>query len=481
VHREPIRRDAEFVQFIQETVAGRTPMIRDYEADPADVLAPPTSAPPARRQPIAEISPAPAHTYAVSFYGCSAGNVSRFPARWETTAMATGVPFFKNSAQNASGLGDGGVSIIQNALAAWTNDCGSAINIPYGGTSPNLKNSFDGVNMIIFNDPGNHIEGSWTGSGVVGTAFSAGGASHDFDGTEFVSFTDSDVIFQNGYAGTEASIEEAMTHEIGHGIGFRHSDRHYLTTCTAPPDCSSLTCGAETACNSNVQDCSGLAIMTATVNTSLNYTLQSWDITAADALYPSTCIVVTAPTNVVATATSTSNVNVTWTAVAGALSYNVYRSANGATYSLAGSTTAPTVTFNDSGRSANTAYLYKVRAVNGGESTDSNIDLATTVIFTDDPLVAGTTAVQATHIIQLRTAVDAVRTLAGLGAGTYTDPTVTAGVTTMKAAHVNDLRSALDGARAVLLLPALSYSEAITAGVTPVKAVHLTELRNGVK
>jgi hypothetical protein len=139
------------------------------------------------------------------------------------------------------------------------------------------------------------------------------------------------------------------------------------------------------------------------------------------------------------------------------------------------------VTFNDSGRSANTAYLYKVRAVNGGESPDSNIDLATTVIFTDDPLVAGTTAIQATHITQLRTAVNAVRTLASLGAGTYTDPTITAGVTPVKAAHVNDLRSALDAARAVLLLPALSYSETITAGVTPVKVVHLTELRNGVK
>lgn len=480
VHREKIRRDAEFLQFIEETVAGSTPMSRDYEADPNDVLAPPASAPPARRLPITELFPAPAHTYSVSLYGCDSGTVTRYPGRWTTAEMSVGVSFFKNSAQNASGLGDGGVSIIQNALGAWTNDCGSAVNIPYGGTSANLRNGNDGVNVIVFNDPGNHIAGSWTGSGVVATCFSAAMNAETFDGTTFVNFTDSDVVFQNGYAGTEASIEEAMTHEIGHGIGFRHADKHYLTSCSAPADCDPLTCSAESACDSNVEDCAaGAAIMTASVSSGINYTLQTWDIAAADALYPGTCIVVTAPTNVVATATSTSNVNVTWTAVDGALSYNVYRSADGVTYVLAGSASTPT--FNDAGRSANTAYLYKVRAVNGGESTDSNIDLATTVIFTDDPLVAGTTAIKAAHVSELRTAIDAVRALAALGAGSYTDPIITAGSTAVKAVHVTELRTAIDAARSALALSALSYADPISAGTTAVKASHLTELRNGVK
>ena len=193
----------------------------------------------------------------------------------------------------------------------------------------------------------------------------------------------------------------------------------------------------------------------------------------------SSCAGVLSPANVVATATSTSNVNISWTASAGATSYNVYRSTDGDMYGLAGSTAA--LTFNDGGRSANTAYLYKVRAVNGGESVDSNIDLATTVIFTDDPLVPGTTVVQAAHITQLRTAVNAVRTLASLGAGTYTDATLAAGVTPLKAAHVNDLRTAINAARSALSLTALSYGESITASVTPVNASHLTELRNGVK
>jgi metallopeptidase family M12-like protein len=201
-------------------------------------------------------------------------------------------------------------------------------------------------------------------------------------------------------------------------------------------------------------------------------------ITASKSILTS-CVAVSPPTGVTATATSTSNVDVTWSLAVGATSYNIYRSTNGSTYTLAGSSVTPP--FSDGGRTANTAYLYKVRSVNGGESADSNRDLATTVIFTDDPLVAGTTTIQAVHLTQLRTAVDAVRTLATLSAGSYTDPTITPGTTTIKAAHITDLRTALDAARSGLTLSAVSYGESIVANTTTIKASHLTELRNGVK
>jgi hypothetical protein len=464
------------MDFIEDAVARRTPADRSYEIEASEVLA----APPATRklaagqaQPGAELFPAPSHTYASSFYDCS---LVRSPARWQTATMNAGIPWRKSATQNASGLADGGVSIIQTALAAWTNDCGSSVNIVYAGTTPNLKNSNDGINAIVFNDPGGNVPGSWTGSGTIAITFTSGGVTHSFDGTAWVTITDADVIFQDGYAGTQPSIEEAMTHEIGHGIGFRHADKHYLKTCTAP-NCV-ISC-SETACQTSVEDCASTAIMTATVNTSLGYTLQTWDKNAADALYPgASCTGVSTPSNVVATATSTSNVNVSWTAVSGATTYNVYRSSDGTNYVLAGSTSG--TSFNDGGRTANTAYLYKVRAVNGAESGDSNRDLATTVIFTDDPLVPGSTYIRVVHITQLRTAINAVRTLAGLGPGSYTDPTLTAGVK-VKAAHVNDLRTALNAARSSLALSAVSYAETITALVTKIKASHLTELRNGVK
>ncbi len=192
------------------------------------------------------------------------------------------------------------------------------------------------------------------------------------------------------------------------------------------------------------------------------------------------------PTNVVATALTSTTVQITWTAPGGTtpIEYHVYRSTDGVNYSDINFVAHPLALYVDATAAANTAYLYKVRstgAAGASPSTDSNRDLATTVIYTDDPLVAGTTTVKATHITQLRTAVNAVRTLASLGAGTYTDPTLTAGVTTSKASHINDLRTALNAARAALTLTALTYGETVTAGVTTVKASHVTELRDGVK
>ncbi|HYC61909.1 MAG TPA: M57 family metalloprotease [Thermoanaerobaculia bacterium] len=496
VHKEKIRLDVEFLHYIEETVAGRMPAVKNYEIEASDVLATSAAAERIRgeaRGVAAELFPAPAHTYSVSFLSAvtSCTNIVRFPGRWTTAVMNAGVLWRKNSAQNASGLGDGGVSVIQNALAAWTNDCESTVNIQYAGTTPNLKNSDDLVNVVVFNDPGadgnpstrgdDHIAGSWTGSGVVATCFSNGNDTHSFSGTDFVSMDDSDVVFQDGYAGTQAAIEEVMTHEIGHGIGFRHSNQHYLRSCTGSgtfPNCS-VSCSATPACDSNVEDCeTSLAIMTASVSSTQNYTLFTWDKHAADALYPGTCITVLPPTNVVATATSTSTVNVSWTASAGALTYNVYRSTDAITYNLAGSTA--TTSFNDNGRSANTAYLYRVRAVNGGESADSTFDLATTVIFTDDPLVGGTTLLKSAHLTELRTAINAVRALASLGAGSYTDPTITVNATTAKTAHITDLRGAIDLARTNLSLSALSYGESITTS-TAIKTSHFSELRNGVK
>ncbi len=106
-----------------------------------------------------------------------------------------------------------------------------------------------------------------------------------------------------------------------------------------------------------------------------------------------------APTAVMATATSATAVSISWTASAGAASYEVARSGDGMTYTIVGTPAASP--YSDTAI-ANTAYLYKVRAVDGSSnrSASSNIDLATTVIFTDDPLVAGSTIVKAVHLTE---------------------------------------------------------------------------------
>jgi hypothetical protein len=182
-----------------------------------------------------------------------------------------------------------------------------------------------------------------------------------------------------------------------------------------------------------------------------------------------------APTGVSATATGSTQVQVTWNGVSGAVSYEVYRRNPGGAFTLRG--TSLTTSFTDAA-SAATAYLYRVRTVGpGGSSGDSASDLATTQPFSDDPLATGV-AVKAAHLAELRTAVDAVRAQANLGAGTYTDA-ATSGVM-VKAVHITELRSSLDAALSALGLPTGTWTDPSLAGVQ-IKATHFQEIRNRVR
>jgi hypothetical protein len=181
-----------------------------------------------------------------------------------------------------------------------------------------------------------------------------------------------------------------------------------------------------------------------------------------------------------ATATSTSQALLSWGAVSNAESYEVYRATSlndgfGLVVSTAGTSIA------NGELSPNMTYLYKVRAVAGGVRTSfSSVDAATTVIFTDPTLSAGT-VVKAPHFNELRTAVNAMRVAASLSPTTFTD-SIAIGSTVIKRLHLIQLRAALDEARAAAGLSAISYTEtAITVGGTTVKTTHILELRAGTQ
>ncbi|HXQ71603.1 MAG TPA: galactose oxidase-like domain-containing protein [Pyrinomonadaceae bacterium] len=188
------------------------------------------------------------------------------------------------------------------------------------------------------------------------------------------------------------------------------------------------------------------------------------------------------PSNLVATASSTSSVSLSWSAGSGSIDhYEIQRatSKNGPFTTLA-NTASTSAT--DSGLSSTTTYIYRVRAVdaNGNYSDFSNTDITTTIVFTDDPLVVNVTLIYAQHIVELRQAVNAVRAAAGLSAATWTDSSLT-GVE-VRAVHISELRSNLDGALSALGLSTGSYTDAsLTPGTTVVKAVHVSELRTRVK
>jgi hypothetical protein len=137
-------------------------------------------------------------------------------------------------------------------------------------------------------------------------------------------------------------------------------------------------------------------------------------------------------------------------------------------------TTSCTVT----GLTNGTQYFFKVAAINGGGTgpysdailatifTDNPVAFGGSIkrlhvselrgainyvrqfygmsvfVFTDDPLVVGSTPIKADHIIQMRTALQAVYLQRGMAPPTYADPSLSAG-TTIQAVHVNQLRAAV--------------------------------------
>jgi hypothetical protein len=185
-----------------------------------------------------------------------------------------------------------------------------------------------------------------------------------------------------------------------------------------------------------------------------------------------------APAGLLATAISTSQIFISWSAVGGAHHYELWRRAGGSPFSMLAEPIGSA--FFDSTCGSGAACAYEVRAVDasGTMSAFSNVDLATTIMFTDDPLVAGVTTIKAAHWLECRAAVNAVRAAAGFPAAEYSD-SVLAG-TVPKALHLAELRAALDPARAVLGVPPLSYGEPAAPGY-PVRASHLSEIRSGVK
>lgn len=161
----------------------------------------------------------------------------------------------------------------------------------------------------------------------------------------------------------------------------------------------------------------------------------------------------------------------------GAVEYEVERSANGTTWSVVATTSAAEAI--DATVAANTAYLYRVRAINGSHESVSNADLATTVTYSDAAIAPGMPFLRR-HILETRTSVNAVRALAGLGAGTYLDPAIAAG-SPMKARHVSDVRSELQEALSELGLPsAVPYSRTPAAGRV-IYADDIQEVRDAVE
>jgi hypothetical protein len=181
-------------------------------------------------------------------------------------------------------------------------------------------------------------------------------------------------------------------------------------------------------------------------------------------------------------ALSATTIRIQWTPAGSADSFAVERYSGGASQWVVLPTPLPGYTFLDiDTQPALTAALYRVRAIKGGTSSvASAVDAATLILFADDPVQPNITKVTAQHINQLRTAVNAMRALAGLSPATFTNAGPPPS-SLIAAVHVQELRTALDSARAALNLPSTAYAYPTPAVGDKVRAAQINDLRGGVR
>jgi galactose oxidase len=190
-----------------------------------------------------------------------------------------------------------------------------------------------------------------------------------------------------------------------------------------------------------------------------------------------------APSGLLAAAISNAQVNVTWTASGGTVDhYEVDRKQSmSAPFVKIANVASASTSFTDLSVTGSVAYLYQVRAVSssGSSSPPSNMDLATTVGFSDNQLKQTVAVIKAQHISELRIAVNAVRATAGLPPAVWTDSSLP-GIP-VKAVHITELRQNLQQALQALGLAIPSYRRSpLTPGLI-VKGVDVNEIRQVIR
>lgn len=187
--------------------------------------------------------------------------------------------------------------------------------------------------------------------------------------------------------------------------------------------------------------------------------------------------------NLVATASSATRVDLTWNTSLGTFDhFEVERRQNINSPFITVASNVTGSSFSDTTVSSGITYLYRVRAASGCNtafSDYSNTDMATTIIFTDDPLMAGITIVKAQHILQLRQAVNSVRATANQGLFNWAE--VTQPGVTIKASHIQELRNALNPARNALGFPSQQFTDNPLVPGVLIKKAHVEEIRQDVK
>ena len=437
-----------------------------------------------------------------------------------------------------------GFDQVRAALQAWSSVSGSSFRYQDGGFTTVGGFNKDGVSAVSFRDPDGEIQNPTGCSGTLGLGgFFASGQKRTVNGTTFNRIIEGDVVFNDGWDGCGfyenfSNLAEVATHELGHVLGLGHS-----TDATATMYATAHFDGRGAALKADDQD--GLrAIYPATDATPPDTTIltgPTGTIGTTSATFTWTGSDDQTPAGSLLFATRLAPVEADFSAFGattsqtysglGAGSYTFYVKARDQagnedpTPASQGFTVAPpivTLTVAKAG-SSDGAVTSSPAGINCGGSCSVGVASGTVVtlsaspapgaafrewrgacggasltciltvtgttsvkavfskVFADEPLAARSTSIKATHINELRSAIDTLRARQTLAAFTWTTPTLSPGSTPAQAQHLLDLRAALTSASQAAGRGTPGFAESIVARQTLIKASHLAELRTAVR
>ena len=202
---EQPRRAAAFTRYVLDLVNGRDGDTR-YRGPGVSPLLPSDPA-----EPVASPRIAATRTIAATASPASAYVMNNF--RWQLFDTGGFVTFYVSGRQ--PGYDDLGAA--QRALAAWTNDPGSNVDYRYGGTGGGAFVE-DKVNSIVYN------ASTGVPAGAIAYSQAYAGNQHTYKGETFWTIIEGDVIVKSGLSVSQTVFDEAVTHELGHTLGFRHAN-----------------------------------------------------------------------------------------------------------------------------------------------------------------------------------------------------------------------------------------------------------------